>query len=56
VAGGLVRLTVALQAEADVGTGARPMDLARKAARLLAENAALIDAQLAGAVHIENLG
>ena len=56
VAGGLVRLTVALQAEADVGTGARPMDLARKAARLLAENAALVDAQLAGAVHIENLG
>jgi len=55
-AGGVVQLAVAMQAEADVGAGAKPLDLTRKAARLLAENAVLVDAQMAGIVQIENLG
>lgn len=56
-AGGPVTVDVAVQVSAAVGTGERePIDLGRKANRLLAENAALAVLRAAGASDVENLG
>lgn len=54
--GGTVSFSIAVVASVDIGSGAGPLDLTRKAARLLAENAALGVARDAAAVDIENLG
>jgi hypothetical protein len=54
--GGTVSLSISVAASVDIGSGAGPLDLTRKAARLLAENAALGVARDAAAVDIENLG
>jgi hypothetical protein len=55
--GGSAQLSIALAAQVDDGKGVvTPLDLSRKAARVLAESAALVLAQLAGDVEIENLG
>ncbi|MGY1592240.1 hypothetical protein ACI79D_09720 [Geodermatophilus sp. SYSU D00708] len=55
--GDAVELSIATEAVARVGQGPdRPLDLTRKANRLLAENAALLALHDSGAVDIENLG
>ncbi|MCF8527295.1 MAG: hypothetical protein K9G24_05825 [Candidatus Nanopelagicales bacterium] len=54
--GGTVSLAIAVAASVDMGSGAGALDLTRKAARLLAENAALGVARDAAMVDIENLG
>jgi hypothetical protein len=55
-AGGQVSLAVALTAElSEHGGDSEPLDLTRKAGRLLAESAALVLAQRAG-LQLENLG
>jgi hypothetical protein len=55
--GGVVRLAIATEARvtSQVGATAQALDLTRKASRLLAESAAMVLAQLAGAVEMENL-
>ena len=56
-AGGLVRLAVTTVAMVQLaGRDDQPLDLSRKAARLLAESAALVLAQLTDDADIENLG
>ena len=54
--GGTVSLSIAVAASVDIGSGVGQLDLTRKAARLLAENAALGVARDAASVDIENLG
>lgn len=55
-AGGSVRLAIVTSSQVRNGAARNsPLDLSRKASRLLVENAALVAAQLAGNVEIENL-
>jgi hypothetical protein len=55
--GGTARLSIAVAAHVHDGKGVTSsLDFSRKAARVLAESAALVAAQLAGDVEIENLG
>jgi hypothetical protein len=55
--GGAVRLAIATAARvtSQVGGTAQPLDLTRKAPRVLAESAAIVLAQLTGTAEIENL-
>lgn len=54
--GGVVRLAIATEAKVIGAAGTtQPLDLARKASRVLAENAAIVLAQLGGTVEIVNL-
>jgi hypothetical protein len=55
-AGGVVELAVATTATVWLADGSQPLDLSRKAGRLLAENAALVLAQLSDQAVIINLG
>jgi hypothetical protein len=56
-AGGVVRLAVTTVAMAQLtGRDEQRLDLTRKAARLLAESAALVMAQITDDADIENLG
>lgn len=54
--GGEVEVLVATSAEVNTAQGAARLDLSRKAARLLAENACLVAAQISDDADIENLG
>lgn len=55
--GGVVRLAIATEAKVTIEAAGttQPLDLARKASRVLAENAAIVFAQLRGMVEMENL-
>jgi hypothetical protein len=55
-AGGSVALAIATEATVWLDGLEQPLNLARKAGRLLAENAALVLAQVTGDADIENLG
>lgn len=56
-AGGVVSFAVAIAAEcAEANGNWAPLDLTRKAARLLAENAAIVSAHQASVYDVENLG
>ena len=52
---GTIAMAIATQATLEINGISGDLDLARKASRLLAENAALVQATLAGADRIENL-
>lgn len=54
-AGGTVEVSVATEAELQLDGAAAPLDLAKKASRLLVENAVLVTAAASGADEIENL-
>ena len=54
--GGTIELAVATEATVWLNNTAQPLDLTRKAARLLAENAALVLAQATSTAAIVNLG
>ena len=57
VAGGVVSFAIAVAAEYAEASGHwAPLDLARKAARVLAENAAIVSAHQAAVYDVENLG
>jgi len=53
--GGRASLAIATSATLEIKGVSDPLDLTKKAGRLLAENAALVTAALAGASRIENL-
>jgi hypothetical protein len=53
--GGSVEVSIAAQATLELDAVRAPLDLMRRAGRLLVENAALITASASGADKIENL-